>query len=68
MEAGGESRQAHVADIMAATNAAHAARPGYLKAMDEEAVKQSLGHLYRLGSIAPAGGDVWQVMEEYGRV
>ncbi len=68
VEAGGEARQASLSDIMAAANAARAARPGYLKVMDEEAVKQSLGNLYRLHSIAPVGGDVWRVIEDYGRV
>ena len=69
VEAGGESRQAALADIMAATNAARATRPGYLKVMDEEAVKQSLGNLYRLRSIAPVNGavDVWRGFGEYWR-
>lgn len=68
--AGGEARQAALADIVAATNAARTARPDYLRAMDEAAVKDSLGNLYRLGSVAPVEGemDVWRVVEEHGRV
>lgn len=68
VEAAGESRQAALPDIMAATNAARAARPGYLLPMDEAAVKTSLQNLFQLRSIKHVSGDTWRVNEEYGRV
>lgn len=68
VEAAGEGRQAHLAQILATTNGRRAGV--YLPFLTEEQVKRSLVVLNALRSIAPvtAAPDVWRVVEEHGRV
>ncbi len=68
VEAAGEARQAHLAQITSATNAQRVLV--YLSLLSEEQVKRSLAVLNGLRSIAPVAGatDVWRVVEEHGRV
>jgi hypothetical protein len=70
VEAGGESRQAHLGDIRAAANAARAQTPGYLQPLDEAQVKAAITNLLALGSIARVEGqaDLWQAVEDHGRL
>lgn len=70
VEAGGEARQAHLAEIIDATNAARAKAPGYLQPLNEEQVKQAINNLLALHSIVEVKGrpDVWQVIEDHGRI
>lgn len=66
VQAGGEAKQADVAAVLAAANAARAAAP--LEPLTEPALRVSLGSLGRLQAIAcvDEARGIWRVVEDHG--